>query len=234
MSRAQSHVVGVAVMLAVTVVALAGILAGIGTVFEAQSASVDAGRVADGFHRAIQPVRSTGPRTASVSFTDGRLRTVNRELRVRRNETTVAEIDAGALVFTAGDRRVAAVGGAIIRGRSGGAWLVRPPPIFAGRDVVAVGAASLNTSRTSVSGAGTTPLRTNGSHTRTALGRGTFGVELETATPAPVADYFAGLNATVTRDDPDGDGVPSIVATFPGTRTGYLVTHDLRLEVGRG
>jgi hypothetical protein len=38
----------------------------------------------------------------------------------------------------------------------------------------------------------------------------------------------------VTRRDVDGDGVPSVVAQFPGDREGYLVVHDMHLEVNGG
>ncbi|MFB6311438.1 MAG: type IV pilin [Salinirussus sp.] len=234
MSRAQSHIIGIAIMLAVTVIAIGAILGAVGAVFQAQASSVDVTRVADGFDRALQPTRTTGFRTATVSFSDGGLRTSTRQIRVSRNGSVTRTIDADALVFTAEDRRVASVGGAIIRGTPGNAWLLRSPPIVASNDTVAIGVVALNASDTAVSGAGTTYLRTNVSHSRSNLGRGTFSIHLETATPGPLVNYFADLNTSIRRVDHDGDGITSVVATFTGTRTGYLVTHDLRLEVDDG
>lgn len=236
MSRGQSHVVGVALMLAVTVVALGGITAGIGTVFESHAASADAQRVAADFDAALQPVETTGPHAGEISFSDGRLETVQRELRVLRNGSVEAVVAVDALVFRAGDHRVSSVAGAIVRGQPGGAWLRREPPIVGSNSggILVVGAPALNATDISVAGTGRTTIETDVSHARTGLGRGTFEVRLETETPDAFARYFRAANATVTRGDPDGDGVPSVMARYPGVRHGYLVVHDMRLEAAHG
>lgn len=236
MKRGQSHVVGVALMLAVTVVALGTITAGIGAVFDAHAANADAQRVADDLAAAIQPVETTGPRVGAVSFSDGRLETVSRDLRVVRDGSLVANVPVDALVFTAGDHRVAAVSGAIVRGRPGGAWLRRDPPIVGspGEGVLAIGAATLNASDVSVSGTGRTQLETDVTHARAMLGRGEYEIQLETSTPEAFVTFFEEANASVAQRDVDGDGVPSVIATYPGNRTAYLVVHDMRLEVTDG
>lgn len=236
MRRGQSHVVGVAVMLGVTVVALGTITAGIGAVFDAHAAAADAERVADDLDAALRPVAATGPREGSIAFADGTLRTAPRELRVYRNGSLVREVNVDALVFETEDHRVAAVAGAVVRGRGAGAWLHREPPIVGSpaHGVLAIGAAMLNGADVAVSGSGRTTLRTNVTHARRSLGRGEFVVELETATPAAFEDFFEAAGATTTRRDRDGDGVQSVVATYPGSATGYLVVHDMRLEVGDG
>jgi len=84
-----------------------------------------------------------------------------------------------------------------------------------------------------VSGAATSTatLRTNVTHERTALGTGEYGIAIETTTPAPLERWFREQNATVSRRDFDGDGVESVVARYPGRREGYLVVHDVHLEV---
>ncbi len=234
MIRAQSHVVGVALMLGVTTLALTTILAGLGTVADGQAARVDANRVADGFDNALRPVRTTGPSVGTVAFGEGRLSTAPRDLRVYRNGSHVATVSVGGLLFAVGDRRVAAVSGAIVRGGPGNAWFVREPPVVAGEGVLVIGAAVLNATDAAVSGSGRTQLRTNVSHTRSALGEGTYRVEVETATPRPWAGYFDDQGAAVSRTDRDGDGLESVIAAYPGTRRGYLVTHDMHLEVGDG
>jgi hypothetical protein len=38
----------------------------------------------------------------------------------------------------------------------------------------------------------------------------------------------------VTTRDFDGDGVTSVVARYPGERVGYLVVHEMGLEVQNG
>jgi len=238
MTRAQSHVVGVALMLGISVLALGALTVGVGEVIDAQTAQADATRIADEMDAALQPVSHTGPHADTLTFADGTLRTVERDLRVYRNGSLVADRSVDALVFTAEDRRVAFLAGAVVRGRHGGEWLAADPPITQSErtDVLVVGAPVLGTDDVAVSGTGgaTVSLQTNVSHDRQVLGPGTYRVALETTTPAAFDSYFAGHNASLTRRDIDGDGVASTVASYPGTRRGYLVTHALSLEVADG
>jgi flagellin-like protein len=234
--RGQSNVVGVALLLGITVVALAALTAGVGSVVQDTAASADAARVADGFERALRPVETTGTRQGQVTFSDGRLRTVERDLRVIGGGDT-RRVAVDALVYEAGDRRVGFLAGAVLQGRGEGARIHRRPPITASRGsggVLVVGAPRLNASGTAVAGsAGAVGLRTAVTHERIALGRGRYRVAVETPTPAAWRRTFRELNATVLPSrDFDGDGVDSVVARFPGERTAYLVIHDMRLEVG--
>ncbi|MEF8785818.1 MAG: type IV pilin [Haloarculaceae archaeon] len=238
MSRAQSHVVGVALMLGISVLALGALTVGVGEVIDAQTAHADATRIADEMDTALQPIERTGPHTDTVQFADGSLRTVERDLRVYRNDTLVAERSVGALVFSAGERRVAFVAGAIVRGENGGAWLATEPPITASErnEVLVVGAPVLSAGDTAVSGSGgsTVHLQTNVSHDRRDLGPGRYEVAIETTAHGAFEEYFAGQNASTASRDIDGDGIESMVATYDGTRRGYLVTHNLSLEVAHG
>jgi hypothetical protein len=236
--RAQSHVVGVALLLGVSVVALGGLTVAVGTLVDAGAASADAARVAEELDAALQPVEATGPRTGRVQFTGGRLHTVQREVRLLENGSVVDSRAVGGLVFDSGDRRVAFLAGAIVRGRPGHAWLVADPPVTAsGRNsVVVAGVSRLEAGHVAVSGDGgaSVTLETDVSHARTDLGNGQFGVAVETTTPRPFERYFSDQNASVSRVDLDGDGVESVVATYPGQRRGYLVVHNLSLEVNGG
>lgn len=241
MSRGQSHVVGVAVLLGVTVASLGLLTASIGAVVQSNAAAADAGRVARGLDRAIDPVATTGVRRGRVSFTEGTLRTVERDLRVLDAGGVVARVRTGGLVFETGDRRVAYVAGAVVRGREGSSRLHAPPSLSASRGaggVLVVGAPRLNASDVAVGGSGPTTvvLRTRVTHRRRSLGNGTYRVAVETATPRAWARFFRRRNATVvaTARHFDRDGVPSVVARFPGERAAYLVVHDVRLEVDRG
>ena len=236
--RAATQVVGVAVLLGLTVVSLGALTAGIGAVVEENAASADAARVADGMSTALEPVERTGHARAQLSFTGGRLRTVERDLRVLNGTRTVRRLDAGALVWTDDGARVEYVAGAVIRGTPDHADLHAPPPVTASRGagsdgVLVVGAPRLgaDAGRTVTAGTGV-PLRTNVSHDRTALGTSRFRVAVETRTPGALAPYFREQGATVSRRDIDDDGVPSVVATYPGQRRAYLVVHDLNLSVG--
>lgn len=232
--RAQSHVVGVALLLSMTLLAVAGITAGLGSVVDENAARADADRVTADLDDALRPAETTGIRRGTVRFGDGELRTVDRQLRILNDSGTVRVVDIDALVYTVGDRRVAFLGGALTRGAGDGSRLVRPPPIVSapdGGDLV-VGAARLG-GNVSASGRTERTLRTNVSHERAALGGGRYRVAVETRATAAWVDAFEARNATVvaTDRDFDGDGVGSVVARFPDTRTAYLIVHEMRLEV---
>lgn len=234
-TRGQSNVLGIALLLGITVVALGGLTASIGAVIESHAASADAARVADGMDEALAPVEATGAHRGRLVFTEGSLRTVERDLRVLDASGVRHTVDVGALVFEADDRRVAFVAGAIVQGTGAGADLVEPPPVTASRGsggVLVVGAPRLGDDA-AVAGSGgvTVTLRTEVRHDRTDLGRGRYRVAVETATPGPWAERFRRQGATVTLRDFDDDGVESVVARYPGQRGAYLVVHAMHLEV---
>jgi len=235
--RGQSSVVGVALLLGVTVVALGVLTASVGVLVEGHTARADADRVAADLESGLRPVESTGHRRATVRFASGRLYTAERQLRVSDATGVVANLDIGALVYEHGDHRVAAVAGAVVRGRGENAWLTDAPPVVGsdGDDVLVVGAANLSATPSSVGGGQVTAtLRTNVTHDRRSLGSGRYEVAIETRAPAAFERYFADRGATVDRSDLDGDGVTSVVAEFPGRRRAYLVEHSMGLEVTDG
>lgn len=241
MSRGQSNVVGVAILLGVTVVALGTLTASVGVVVERNAANADAARVAADFEEALAPVETTGRNYGRVSFTGGTLQTVEREMRILNDSGVVRTVQVDGLTFRAGSNRVTFLTGAIAAGTDDRMALHRPPPITASREadgVLVVGAAVLNASDVAISGSGggSVLLRTTVTHERIPLGEDAFGVAIETETPDVWKTYFERQNATIeaTDRDFDGDGVGSVVARFPGNRTGYLVVHDVRLEVDRG
>lgn len=235
--RAQSNVIGVALLLGLAVVSLGVLTASIGAIVQDNAASADARRVATDLDAALAPVAATGPRTGRVSFAEGSLYPVDRDLRVLDASGTVRRIEVGGLVFESGSRRVVYLAGAVARGPPGNAVLDRPPPITAtlgDGGVLVVGAPRLNTTG-AVGGTDVrATLRTDVTHTRTTLGNGTYRVAIETVTPGPFERYFADRGATVRRADLDGDGLQSVVASYHGERRAYLVIHDLQLEVAHG
>ncbi|MFC7229710.1 type IV pilin [Salinirubellus salinus] len=249
--RAQANVVGVALLLGVAVVSLGTLTAAVGTVVEDHTARTDTARVATDLDAALGPVTTTGRNRGRVSFAEGTLRTVERDLRVLDGDGVVERVRVGALVYERpGGGRVAFLGGALVSGRGRTASLVTPLPMTASRGsaegdsedgddgdgggdagVLVVGAARLGPTAASVSGGGTVTLRTDVRHHRTDLGTGAYRVAVETRTPVPLAESFRERGATVTTRDLDGDGLPSVVASFDGERRAYLVVHDLSLEV---
>ncbi len=238
MTRAQSHVVGVALLLVASTVAIGTLTVGVGELVESRAASTDAERVADGLAEAVQPRETTGVRSRAVRFGGGSLRTVDRQVRISRNGTTVRSYDAGGLRYERGSQRVIVVCGAVLRQSGGSGWVVREPPIAGSerRRVLLVGLARLGDADTAVSGTSGTavPIRTNASHGRESLGNGTFAVAIETGGAAALARHFEREGVPASVRDLDGDGVPSVRARFPGVRQGTLISHDLALEVGDG
>lgn len=238
MTRAQSHVVGIVLLLGITTIALGGLTAVVGSVVEGQTAAADEARVANTLDSDLRPVERTGPGELRVQFTEGRLATVDRELRILNATATVRTIDIGGLVYTSGSSRVAYVGGAVVRGRPGNAWLVSAPPVTVTRDnsTLVVGAVRLNASGQSVGGSGgvTARLRTNVSHRHTHLASDDYRIAIETATPEPLARALEDRGAATGVADLDGDGVDSVVASVSGQQELELVVHGTNLEVADG
>lgn len=232
--RAQSHVIGVVLLLGVTVVAMGTLTATVGTVVEQNAAAADADRVANDLDAALVPVEATGRNRGRVSFTDGRLHTASRDVRLLDDDGVAQHVETDALVFEAGRNRVAFVAGTVVRGRPGSASLRDPPLVTASHGtggVLVVGAPRIGDPSAVGGERVSLTLATNVSHERFDHGEGRWRVAIETATPEPFARWFTERGATVERRDIDDDGVESVVASFEGERTAYLVVHTLRTGV---
>lgn len=224
---------GVAILLAITTISLGVLTAGVGGLVESNAAAADADRVADTFAD-IQPAESTGVERHRLAFGDGALSVASRTVRLLDEDGVVATHDADALVFETGDRRVAFLAGGVVRGTGQAARVTRPPPFSTSDSLLVVGLPVLNAEGPDAvggSGATTLTLRTDTVHERRSLGDGEYRVAVETETPAAWEAHFDDATAGTTRRDFDDDGVPSVVATFPGERTAYLVVHEANLEV---
>jgi hypothetical protein len=228
-SRGQSTVVGVAVLLVVTAASLAALTAGVGVVVEEGASAAAAGAVADGF-AAVDPVAGGAGRT-TVPLAGGVLAVEPRTLRVADDDGTVAAYRADALVYEAGERRVALLLGVVVRGTGPGATLRRSPPVAASDGTLVVGVPVLAADRSTLSGEGTAVLRTDVSHDRRRAGPGAYRVAVETATPAAWERAFRERGVRTDRVDRDGDGVPSVVAYYPGVEEAHLVVHRVGLDL---
>lgn len=231
--RAQSHVVGIALLLAITAVSMAGLTATVGTVVESNTAGVDAGRVSADLDAALAPVEVTGHHRGIVSFSDGRLHTVNRTVRVLNESGEVRRMEVGGVVWSSHGHRVAFVGGAVVRGPPGNAVMDADPPLATSAGTAVVGVAVLGDAHLSYAGGGRVPLSTRVEHERDAHGDGEWRIAVETATPRPWRRFFEERGAVTTVRDLDGDDVDSVVARFPGSRELHLVVHRLHVEAGR-
>jgi hypothetical protein len=231
--RGQSNVVGVALLLGIAVVSMGTLTASVGVIIDSSATEADAERVASDFDDALEPVAATGPQRGGLTFGSGRLRPVERSVEVRADGEPIATVPVDALVFESGDRRVAFHAGAIVRGSGERAWLHTPPPFTIDDDTLIIGAPTVGDDIGTISGSGgvTATIATDVSHNRRDLGEAAFSIAIETTTPGVWERWFKEQGATVSRES----GRPTtVIATFEGNRTGYLVVHDLEVEVTSG
>jgi hypothetical protein len=237
--RGQSAVVGVALLLGTTVVGIGLLVGAGGAVIEEGVATAQTDRVAESLDDALDPAARTGARRSSVRVADGRLRVVNRTVRVLNDTDAVWVGHAGGVVVETGEgdpaRRVAAVAGAVTTGRGDASRLDAPPSVAPATGTLYVGVPVLNSTGAEAVSAESTALsvtlRTNVSHERRDFPPGQYRVAVETSAPGAWERHLAERAAETTRRDFDGDGVPSVVASFEGARTVRLVVHETRLEV---
>jgi hypothetical protein len=232
MDRGQAHVVGVALLAAVTVVAVAAMTATVGTVVEGHADAAAADRVATGFDDALSP-RGVGPRETRVPTPGGGVRVVDREVRLLAGGAPVRVVDAGGLVYGSGADRVAFVAGGIARGRPGAATLLSRPSLAVRNETLVGGVTTLGAASGAATDSPTAVVRTNVTHDRIERESGDYRLAVETRTPdAWTRALPAGLDATTT--DLDGDGVPSVVVDAPADRRLSLAVHRLRAQVSAG
>jgi flagellin-like protein len=236
-TRAQSSIIGVAVLVAVTALSVGALTVAAGTFVEDGVAAADAQRVAND----LDNVGEHGTHTTRVEFSRGTLRVEQRTVRVLRDEATVLRLDAGALVYENRGRRVATLGGVVVDGQRNRSTLSGPLPVVVADDRVLVDVVALNASGATAVGGSTgaaATVRTNATHEYRTLRAGRYAVAIETSTPGAWERAVSEENPAgalgVERRDFDDDGVPSVVVSISGEATVDLAIHDLRAVVTRG
>lgn len=229
--RGQSAIVGVAVLLAITVLSVTALTVAVGSVVEESANAAEARNVASSMDDALDTERS-GPHARRLAVREGRLRTVERSIRLLDGNEPVVERQVGGLVYAAGDHRVRYVAGATVRDTGDGTRLHAAPPVSVRNRTLFVGVPVLDASAVAVDGDASTVLRTNVTHSRRHVSGAGFGLAVETRTPGVWERRFEAMGATTSRESFDDDGVPSVVARFPAVRDVYLFVHELNLEVG--
>ncbi|MDR5673449.1 putative pilin/flagellin [Halalkaliarchaeum sp. AArc-CO] len=236
-ARAQSEVVGVALLLGIAVLSLGALTLTIGVTLEENAATADANAVATGLEQGIEPVTATGTRESTLSFTDGTLRTTERTIRVLEDGQPISTWEIGAVVYETDGHRVISLGGAVVESRGGYSRVHEGPPVAASEGVLLVGVVDLDpVDPVSYGGTGasTLTLRTTVSHDRTELGDGEYAVAVETRTTDAWERELERQGASTSVETFNGDDEPSVVARFDDERTGYVVVHDVELEVYHG
>ncbi|WP_144902079.1 DUF7289 family protein [Halobellus captivus] len=234
--RAQTAVVGVAILLGITVLAVGGLTATAGSIVEDGAASASATRVSDDFSTALAP--DSGERETTVELASGTVSVVNRSVWLLDDDGVVWAGHAGAIVYADGEHRVTGFAGAVVRSDKRGSRAVEPSRIAPADGTLYVGVPVLNASGADGVSTGNhrlaVTLRADAESERQRLPAANYRVGVETTTPAVWERHFRERGATTTRRDFDGDGIPSVVASFEGERTVHLVVHDIRLDVGVG
>lgn len=233
--RGQASLVGVALLLAITVVSLGVLTAAAGTTVERGADAVAVDRAATDLSRLVGGDVDGGRVRVSL-VGGGELRPVERTIRVLGPEdAVVATVEADGLVHESGRRRVVAVGGGVAVGAGDEAWFHTSPRVTAAEEALLLSVTALNVTGFDGVGDGTAvELETAATHERQRLDADAYAVAVETETPGPWRRYFEHGGATVDRRDVDGDGTPSVVARYPGDRRVHLVVRHLRVEVARG
>lgn len=231
--RAQSNVIGVALLIGLTMISLGALTATVGTVVDSNAAVGDVDRVANDLDRAIGPVESTGTATGRVTYTEGTLGTESRTIRVFRDDDLVESRETDAIVYERGEYRVTALGGAVIRDHAGSQSVASDPPVSASTEVVTVGMVDLTTDGLTREGSGpvTRTLVSEVTHERVVDGEsGEWTVTVETPEADPWKRSFEDAGATVYTGRFDGDTHRSVVATFEDDRQGHVVIHRVEME----
>jgi len=230
--RAQSAVVGVALLLAITAISLGALTATVGVLVEENAAAATGEAVSEGFADLVAP-GPAGVRRATVPLGDGGLRTVDRAVTVRNETGTVARVNGSALVWDAPDRRVVALGGAVVDDGAAGERMASAPTVAVDDRTALLGLATVAGEPRAVDGAPSTRVSLVGDTTvtRQRLPPGEYSLAVETSTPEAWERTLSAHNATVTRTGDDGDGTATVVATFPPNRRLDLVVRRIRLEV---
>ncbi|RLM59691.1 flagellin-like protein [Halobellus sp. Atlit-31R] len=235
--RGQTAVVGVALLLGVTVLAVGGLTATAGSLVDDGATSAAATRVGADFETALEP--AAGDRATTVELATGTVQVVNRTVWLLDGDGVVWAGHAGAIVYADGGQRVTGFAGAVVQRDERGSRVVAPSRVAPANGTLYVGVPVLNASGADgVSTGGhrlVVRLRTDADTDRVDLPASTYRVGIETRAPAAWERHLRERGATTSRRDIDGDGVPSVIASFGGRRTVHLVVHDVRLavEVGR-
>ncbi|MFC7204504.1 hypothetical protein ACFQJC_13335 [Haloferax namakaokahaiae] len=234
-TRAQSNVVGVALLLGIGVVAIGLLTASVGGLVDAQLGAADASATADGFASIRDSVLAGSNTTHAVRVTDGDVSRVDRTVRILPEDGANRTYSADGYVVERGSHSVRFVCGAVVRGSRNNSYLVTPTPISLTDDAVFLTLPVVEPNATDGFALGSASgVRVETEREVTDLPSDAYRVAIESERPSAWERTFEEQGFEVSRIDFDGDGVPSVVATLPADRTLTLARYDYALEVARG
>lgn len=234
-----------ALVAAVTVLALGGLTAGIGSLIQGGASTVEAERAADELGAAVDPKEIVGTRERSVDLRGGtvdvkahRIRIVDADgLAIHESEATVPiveELQSDALVYTRDDQTIRLRGRAITTSIDGDHSLHREPGIITDDDTVVLGIGLLQTDDEKLEDrSAAVTVIAESEHERVTYPEQAYAIAIETPHPDIWEPYLESTGASVETTGaqfPDDD-YHSVIATFAGERELVLVRNDVTVEV---
>ncbi|ELZ91931.1 hypothetical protein C440_16504 [Haloferax mucosum ATCC BAA-1512] len=235
-TRAQSNIVGVALLLGIGVVAIGLLTASVGTLVDAQVATADADAAVEGLTELRDGVFAGSNETYSLRVTDGDLSRVDRTVRVISDAGVNRTFGADGYVADLGGQRVAFVGGAVVRGQGESATLATPVPLSLAGDVAFLTLPTVTADSADGVGLGTgAALRTRTNRSVLDLPSDGYTVAIETETPGAWERAFERRGFDPSRVDYDGDDVESVAVAVPGgDQTLTLARYNVTVVVAGG
>ncbi len=228
-SRGQSHVVGVALLLAITLISMSVLTMSVGTLIDAGQSRNEHERVGSALEQLHDPSSTENP---SLTTSVGTLSTASREISINSSTGANYRFDTTAISYSNGNHRVATLCGAVISGKPGAAWFRSTPRIFS-PTAASVRLIRLTTITTSgfdrLQGTHSFTRRQSSTHHSHENLSGTLSIE--TATPGPFERHFRARGFATSRNDPDSDGIPSVSVSFTQERRTILMIRHITVEV---
>lgn len=235
-TRGQSAIIGVALLLALTIVSVGVLTAGTGILVDEAAQGADAQRLADRLITAYNPTTLEGTTTLSLSLTGGQIKTAPRRITIRRFGDIVATFETQSLRFQRGDHYVSVLGQAVVRGQAGRARFVRDPGMVSvfgtGED------RTLSLSIVTLAGpldqtvmeGESLQLAFQASHERRDPGAGRYTISIETATPDPWVEYFEDSAVSVRVIGEPESQTQVVIAELGRVSRARLIVHHVELR----
>lgn len=233
--RGQSAIIGVALLLAITVVSVGVLTAGTGILVDEAAQEADLERIGDTVVADYRPATLAGTSTMTLSLAGGTVVTEPREITISRYGDVVARLQTVALRYERAGRALTIQSGAILQARNGHTTFVREPGMARrfGADGDRVLTLSLVNLTGDVEERIDNPRRVRfefeATHERRDLDAGRYTIRVETAAPAAWVQYFEDVGADVHTERTSQEG-GVVVADFGRVSDARLIIHHVEVQ----
>lgn len=232
--RGQANVVGVAVLVGLTMLGVAAVIAGVGTVVDSAASEASTAAVAGDLDALLESAVRHHRGSSTIQLHGGRLEPTTRQVQVTHDGDPVVERAIGGLRYRGPDGRgvVTVLNGAIVRS-DGRRRQVKQPPRVTVTDrstgSLMIGIVDLQWHGPSTAARnGALAVETTRDVRRHRAAPASLQVSVETAMPVQWEEWFRNHGATVSRSDTDADGITTVQASF-GNRSLYVVVYEVEL-----